>query len=128
MRTTNKIAKTAVSALVTFAAFTGTASAHNINKSAADAKCRDYVQRVVDNTAFTRADISSYRAFPGHNHYVRCTAKYDTAQTQASKRYACQETLDVYVLPEKSDRGGLIFMSHITKPCGPTKLVGPRPG
>lgn len=130
MRTTKMIATTALTALVALAAFTATASAHNISLASAHIKCSNYVQRVVDDPRlpYTAAERSSVRAFPGHNHYVRCTAKYDTAATQNTKRYACEETLDVYLLPEKSDRQGIFFMSHITKHCGRTKLVGPRPG
>jgi len=97
---------------------------------AAKAKCREYVQSVIDDprTAYTTADMKTVNAFPGHNHYVRCTVSYDTPATEHTKRYACIETLDVYFLPENADRNHTIFMRHITPACSRKVLTGPRPG
>lgn len=131
-RTSSKLTRRMAPAVVVLAglAFTGTASAHNINTSAADKKCKAYVQGVVDDpqTSYDRAKVRSTRAFSGHNHYVRCTAKYDTRQTASTKDYACTETLDVYLLPEGADSTRTIFMRHTSRPCGPKRLTGPRPG
>ena len=129
MRTTKMIAKAALCAFVALSAFTAPASAHNISLPQAHIKCNNYIQRLVDDPRlpYIAAERRSVRAFAGHNHYVRCTAKYDTAATQNTKFWACEETIDVYLLPEKSDRVGVMFMSHITKHCGRSKLVGPRP-
>jgi hypothetical protein len=66
-------------------------------------------------------------AFPGHNHYVRCTVSYDTALTENTKRYACIETFDVYLLAHSGDRTRTMFMAHTSRACGPWVLRGPRP-
>ena len=66
-------------------------------------------------------------AFSGHNHYVRCTVSYDTAATENTKRYACIETLDVYLLAHSGDRTRTMFIAHTSRACGPWVLRGPRP-
>ena len=110
-------------------AFAGTASADNISVQSAQSKCRSYAQRVIDDsrTPFTNANVKSVNAFSGHNHYVRCTVSYDTAATENTKRYACIETLDVYLLAHSGDRTRTMFMAHTSRACGRTVLRGPRP-
>jgi hypothetical protein len=111
-------------------AFAGTASADNISVQFAQSKCRSYAQRVIDDsrTPFTNANVKSVPVFPGHNHYVRCTVSYDTPATAKSKRYACIESLDVYLLAHSGDRTRTMFMAHTSRACGRTVLTGPRPG
>ena len=111
-------------------ASTGTASAHDISTTAAHNKCRNYAQGVVDDPrrSYIKAKVRSRRAFSGHNHYVRCSVRYETAESVSTKDYACSETLDVYLLPEGSDRTRMIFMRHTSAPCGRKRLTGPRPG
>ena len=118
----------AVAVAGTFA-FAGTASADNISLQFAQSKCRSYAQGVVDvsRTPFTSANVKSVNQFPGHNHYVRCTVSYDTPDTAKSKRYACIESLDVYLLAHSGDRTRTMFMAHTTRACGPWVLRGPRP-
>jgi hypothetical protein len=131
-RAHSRIVRTVGPALVALAAlaFTGTAWAHNIIRADARAECLDYVQGVLDDPdePYTNANVKTERAFSGHNHYVRCTVRYDTARTRPSKNYACTETLDVYLLPEGADREGTYFMRHTSAPCGSKRLTGPRPG
>jgi hypothetical protein len=115
-------------ALLAGLGFTGTASADNISVPTAKAKCRAYVQDVLNRTDYTRADWTASPAFAGHNHYVRCAISYDTAATASTKRYACKETLDIYMLAHSGDRTRTIFMRHITNSCHSKVLRGPTPG
>ena len=64
------------------------------------------------------------QAFAGHSHYSRCTIKYDSAATKNTKRWACPETIDIYMLPHDSDRNRTIFMNHLTNACGYKVLGG----
>jgi hypothetical protein len=114
-------------AVAGLAAFTGTASADNISVQFAGSKCKTYAQGVIDSTNFTEANVKWVPAFPGHNHYVRCTVSYDNAATASKKYYACVETLDVYLLPHNADRTRTMFMAHTSRPCGKKTLYGPHP-
>lgn len=111
-------------------ACTATASAHNIPMGSAMEQCRQYARDVINDpqTPYTKAKIHAQNAFPGHNHYIRCTVSYDSPQTIPTKDYACVETLDLYYLPEGADRTRMIFMRHITRACSKRVLTGPRPG
>jgi hypothetical protein len=108
---------------------TGTASAHNISIRAASQKADARAQQVLNATSAVEADRSCKAAFQGHNHYARCTLRYDTAATKQTKRYWCTETLDVYHLPENSTEHltNTIFMRHLTRSCWGPRLTAPRP-
>jgi hypothetical protein len=109
-------------------AVTGTASADNISVPTAKAKCRAYVQDVLNRTDYVEATWKATPAFPGHNHYVRCAVSYDDEVTINKKYYACKETLDIYMLAHSGDRTRTIFMRHITDSCHSMVLRGPSPG
>ena len=94
-------------------AFAGTASADNITLQQAKSKCRTRrsASSTTRRTPYTNANVKSVNAFSGHNHYVRCTVSYDTATDGTRrKRYACIETLDVYLLAHSGDRTRTMFI------------------
>jgi len=122
-----KLIAAAAAASLAGLGFTGTAHADNVSLSAAGAKCSTYAASVKKQMGYVYWERSASNAFSGHNHYVRCTIKYDTAATRYSKRWACQETIDVYLLPHDSDRNRTIFMHHLTNSCSYKVLRGPRP-
>jgi hypothetical protein len=108
--------------------FTGTAHADNVNLNTAGSMCSEYANGVMKQMGYVRWERNRLtQAFAGHSHYTRCTIKYDTAKTRYSKNWACQETIDIYMLPHDSDRNRTIFMKHITNACGYKVLKGPRP-
>jgi hypothetical protein len=117
-----------VAALSISSLLTGTASAHNVAMPAAKAKARAYALTVLNDPdlSFISANTSCVRAFTGHNHFIRCTEKYDTEETKTTKDYACTERIDVYLLPQASDRASVLFTRHTTRPCGNTTLTGPQ--
>jgi hypothetical protein len=107
----------------------GPASAHNISIRAAAQKADARAQQVMNATIAIEADRSCKAAFQGHNHYARCTLRYDSAATRQTKRYWCSETLDVYLLPEDTTvhLTNTIFTRHLTRSCWGPRLTGPRP-
>lgn len=80
-------------------AFTGNASAHNINVQAAREKARDYARAKRSDPGRTYKHYSTdcVAAYPGHNHYVRCTISYQNAADTARGRQTCTERVEVYL-------------------------------
>jgi len=71
--------------------------AHNIDVAKARDKAREYAkQKVADpNRAYEHFTTDCLAAFPGHNHYVRCSIFY----FDESRKQLCKERIEVY-LPE----------------------------
>ena len=61
--------------------FTLSASAHNIDLKKAREIAREYARQVPDESGGRYAHYSTncVRAFPNHNHYVRCLIDYQSA-------------------------------------------------
>ncbi len=70
-------------------------SAHNIDVVAAREKAREYArQKVADpNRAYEHYTTDCMAAFPGHNHYVRCSVSY----LDANRVQLCRERIEVYL-------------------------------
>ena len=119
---------TVVAATLAGLSFTATAHADNVNLNTAGAKCTAYANTVQKQMGFVYWERNRLtQALAGGGHYSRCTIKYDSAATKNTKRWACQETIDIYMLPHDSDRNRTIFMNHLTNACGYKVLRGPRP-
>ena len=71
--------------------------AHNIDVAKARDKAREYAKgKVADpNRAYEHFTTDCLAAFPGHNHYVRCSIFY----FDGSRNQLCKERIEVY-LPE----------------------------
>jgi hypothetical protein len=100
------IRTTTVLALSLFIIASGIPSvkAHNIDVVAAREKAREYArQKVADpNRAYEHYSTDCLAAFPGHNHYVRCSIFYQ----DENRRQLCKERIEVY-LAAHHNAGGL---------------------
>ena len=79
--------------------FTWTTSAHNIDLKKAREVARDYARSVRDASGGKYAHYSTncVRAFPNHNHYVRCSIDYQSASDAEKGVYTCRESIEVYM-------------------------------
>jgi len=79
--------------------FTWTTSAHNIDLKKAREVARDYARSVRDESGGKYAHYSTncVRAFPNHNHYVRCSIDYQSASDAEKGVYTCRESIEVYM-------------------------------
>jgi len=69
--------------------------AHNIDVTKARDKAREYARQKVDdpNRAYQHFTTDCLAAFPGHNHYVRCSIFYfDDGRNQL-----CKERIEVFL-------------------------------
>jgi len=77
--------------------FTWSTSAHSIDLKTAREAARNYARGVRDQSGgkYAHYSTSCVKAFPGHNHYVRCSIFY----FDESRKQLCKERIEVY-LPE----------------------------
>jgi hypothetical protein len=73
--------------------------AHNIDVVKARDKAREYArQKVADpNRAYEHYTTDCLAAFPGHNHYVRCSIFYQ----DENRVQLCKERIEVYLQPHR---------------------------
>ncbi len=72
--------------------------AHNIDLEAAWEKARDYARAKRSDPGRTyKHSTDCVEAFPGHNHYVRCTISYQNEGDTARGRQTCTERIEVYL-------------------------------
>lgn len=73
--------------------------AHNIDVKAAREKARDYARKKRSDPGRTYKHYSTdcVAAYPGHNHYVRCTISYQNEADTARGRQTCTERIEVYL-------------------------------
>jgi hypothetical protein len=90
-----------VAVLITTAGlvFTESTAAHNIDVKAAREKARDYARAKRSDAGRTYKHYSTdcAAAYPGHNHYVRCTISYQNEADTARGRQTCTERIEVYL-------------------------------
>ena len=105
------------------------APAHTLGMVEALDRVNAYAQRLVDDTRlpWVAKQVTCYRLFP---HQIRCYAKYDTAATRPTTRYACVERVLAYfsshhIGAQYEVQGG--YLKHDSQPCGLIRLTGPAP-
>lgn len=109
--------------------FTLSASAHNINLAKAREAARDYARLVRSESGgkYLHYSTNCVRAFPNHNHIVRCLIDYQNAKDTAAGVYTCRESMEIYMPPH--DRSGQInfelYARHTSNnQCGSRRLAG----
>ncbi len=110
--------------------FTLSVSAHNINLATAKEKAREYSLRVVNDPAngYVQVIRTCVNAFPGHNHYVRCTIRYEDKRTkEIDGVFACTESIEVYFQSHRDGQNYQYYMKHTSRQCGNERLTGPNP-
>ncbi len=105
--------------------FSPSASAHNIDLAKAREVAREYARQVRDESGgkYIHYSTNCVRAFPNHNHYVRCLVDYQNAKDTAKGVYTCRESIEVYMYAH-SDYGEMfaLYAKHTSFPCGSRKL------
>ena len=71
------------------------AAAHNIDVKKAKEKAQEYARKKVGdpNRNYKHFMTDCLAAFPGHNHYVRCSIFYQ----DADRKQLCKERIEVYL-------------------------------
>ena len=84
--------------IVAIFAFTWSISAHNIDLRTAREIARGYARSVRDESGGKYAHYSTtcVRAFPNHNHYVRCQIDYQNATDWEKGVYTCRESIEIF--------------------------------
>jgi hypothetical protein len=79
--------------------FTWSTSAHSIDLKTAREAARNYARGVRDQSGGKYAHYSTncVRAFPNHNHYVRCIIDYQSASDAEKGVYTCRESVELYL-------------------------------
>ena len=114
--------------------FALSASAHNIDVNQAKQKVEVYARKVARDRNYPYFIVDCSAIYSGHNHQVRCYAKYQNANTRAAGRYSCSEEITVYFQSHQgSRRNWEYYMTHVKHgnyppdPCGNETLTGPIP-
>ncbi len=104
------------------------ASAHNIDLAKAKVLARDYAWNVREESGgkFIRSTWNCVKAFPKHNHYVRCVIQHQNASDKAAGVYTCKETIELFMPPDDYDKAGpnyTIIARHTSyHHCGRSRL------
>ncbi|PYS70336.1 MAG: hypothetical protein DMF69_13865 [Acidobacteria bacterium] len=74
------------------------AEAHNIDLDKAQEVARDFARaiRKESNGNYLHYSTRCGRAFPGHNHIVKCDIEYQNAKDTKAGVYTCKEAIEVY--------------------------------
>ena len=110
--------------------FSPRVSSHNIGLAKAKEMAREYSLRVLNDPAkdYVQVIRRCANAFSGHNHYVRCTIKYeDKRSKEIDGVFACTETIEVYFQSHRDGQNFQYYMKHTSRPCGSETLRGPNP-
>jgi hypothetical protein len=74
------------------------------------------------------AEVDPCRSrFRGHSHYAHCTVGYDTRATRGSRKWACTETIEVFMKPEQGNtqyEDYLLYARHFGRACSRPRLNG----
>ena len=72
--------------------------AHNIDLEKAWEKARDYARakRSDPGRTYKHYATDCVKAFPGHNHIVRCTIFYQNPKDKERGKWTCSERIEVY--------------------------------
>lgn len=113
---------------------TESASAHNIDVNQAKQKVEAYAGKVARDRSYSHFLVDCHAIYRGHNHQVRCYAKYQNANTRAAGRFSCAEEITVYFQSHSGNkRNWEYYMTHVKHgnfppdPCGNETLTGPIP-
>jgi len=89
-------------------------SAHNIDLKKAREAARDYARRVRDESGgkYVHYSTNCWRAFPGHNHIVKCEISYQNEQDTAKGVYTCRESIEIKMMPHSRSTGSMDFGLH----------------
>ncbi len=108
--------------------FTSRTSAHNIDLAKAKELVRRYAQAVrIESRGMFRDSRDIYiastwncvRAFPNHNHIVRCVIQHQNARDKDAGVYSCKETMELYMVPHSTAVAYYIFARHTSyNNCG----------
>jgi len=80
------------------------AEAHNIDLDKAWEVARDFARaiRKESNGNYLHYSTKCGRAFPGHNHIVKCDIEYQNAKDTKAGVYTCKEAIEVKFAPHGS--------------------------
>ena len=82
--------------------FTGSTSAHNIDLDKAWELARNYARSVrKESGRYLHYSTNCVRAFPKHNHIVRCVIQYQDAKDTAAGMDTCIETIELFLPPHR---------------------------
>jgi len=99
------------------------ASVHDISLAMAKTRVVKYAEKIVKSKNYDEAITECKRAFPGHNHYVRCEVKYkDRRNKNKENVFSCTEKIEVYFQPHNQGEEHIYYMRHTTRECGDTRL------
>jgi hypothetical protein len=90
--------------------FTSNVFAHNIVLAEAREKAREYARSIRDDPGrnYIHYRTNCVAAFPGHNHYVRCTLFFQNAKDRERGEWTCKENIEVYNKAHGKTFGGLV--------------------
>lgn len=110
--------------------FTWSASAHSIDLAKARQVVRDYARSVRDESGgkYLHYSTNCVRAFPGHNHFVRCVIEYQNAKDTAAGVYTCKESVEVYMQPHAGQLSYQLYGKPTSGWCGSRAFLGPVGG
>jgi hypothetical protein len=114
--------------------FTWRTSAHNIDLDKAWELARNYARSVREesNGKYLHYTTNCVKAFPGHNHFVRCVIEFQNAKDTAAGVYTCKESIELYMVPHDYGKGGpvyTIYAKHTSgNTCGARRLNDTRLG
>ena len=108
---------------------TRSTSAHNIDLKKAREVAREYARSVRDASGGKYAHYSTncVRAFPNHNHYVRCLIDYQSASDTEKGVYTCRESIELYLDHHEGGASGVgswvVLGKHTSRnQCGSKRL------
>jgi len=97
------------------------AEAHNIDLEKAQEMARVYARlvRTQSGGKYLHYSTKCGKAFPGHNHVVRCTIDYQNESDTQKGVYTCRETIELFHRSHRTYGGDyLIFGNHSSTKCG----------
>ena len=108
--------------------FSGNVSAHNIDLVKAREVARNYARQVRDESGgkYLHFSTNCVRAFPGHNHIVRCLIDYQNAADAKKGVYTCRELIEIKMKPHNGDEVNFdLYGYHAShNNCGKFRLNG----
>ena len=101
--------------------FPWTTSAHNTNLAKAQEIARDYARevRAESNGKYLHYSTNCVKAFPNHNHIVRCVIEFQDASDTEKNVYTCKEKIEIYMKPHNRGEDFSLFGRHTSNNhCG----------
>ncbi len=105
--------------------FSSNVSAHNIDLAKAWELARDYARQVRSESGgkYLHYSTNCVRAYPNHNHIVRCLIEYQNAKDTAAGVYTCRENIEIFL----SAHGGNLPDYRISGRHTSNSICGSRP-